>query len=163
MIPHGPGSLTALGGRSASASRSTPTRPPALATSPPSGWARTSGWSSRRDDRAEEVAERLRTALQEEFAAVTDVSAGSGVIRLTGPWVRDVLAAGCTLDLHPRAFQVGRCAQTILARAMVTIVQVDDAPTFDLFVRRSFADYLARWLEDAGRELGLVAARSRVR
>ncbi len=115
------------------------------------------------DDRAEEVAERLRTALQEEFAAVTDVSAGSGVIRLTGPWVRDVLAAGCTLDLHPRAFQVGRCAQTILARAMVTIVQVDDAPTFDLFVRRSFADYLARWLEDAGRELGLVAARSRVR
>lgn len=114
-------------------------------------------------DRAEQVAERLRTTLRDEFAAVTDVSAGSSVIRLAGPRSRDVLAAGCSLDLHPRAFRAGRCAQTILAKATVTIVQVDDAPTFDLFVRRSFADYLALWLEDAGLEFSLVVTRPRVR
>ena len=115
------------------------------------------------DDRAEAVAGRLRAEFRAEFAAITDVSAASAVIRLTGPRVRDVLAAGCPLDLHPRAFHVGRCAQTILAKATATIVQVDDAPTFDLFVRRSFADYVARWLEDAGREFDLVVARTSAR
>ncbi len=114
-------------------------------------------------DRAEEVAGRLRAEFRAEFTAITDVSAASAVIRLTGPRVRDVLAAGCPLDLHPRAFHVGRCAQTILAKATATIVQVDDAPTFDLFVRRSFADYVARWLEDAGREFDLVVARTSAR
>ena len=69
------------------------------------------------DDRTEEVAGRLRAEFRAEFAAITDVSAASAVIRLTGPRVRDVLAAGCPLDLHPRAFHVGRCAQTILAKA----------------------------------------------
>ncbi len=115
------------------------------------------------NDRTAEVAGRLRAEFRAEFAAITDVSAASVVIRLTGPRVRDVLAAGCPLDLHPRAFHVGRCAQTILAKATATIVQVDDAPTFDLFVRRSFADYVARWLEDAGREFDLVVARTSAR
>ena len=114
-------------------------------------------------DRTGAVAGRLRAEFRAEFAAIADVSAASAVIRLTGPRVRDVLAAGCPLDLHPRAFHVGRCAQTILAKATATIVQVDDTPTFDLFVRRSFADYVARWLEDAGREFDLVVARTSAR
>jgi sarcosine oxidase gamma subunit len=35
---------------------------------------------------------------------------------------------------------------------MVTILRVDDAPTFDLVVRRSFADYLREWLQDGAME-----------
>ena len=101
-------------------------------------------------------AEALRDALGDLFASVTDVTGGQTVINLRGVAVRDVLAKGCTLDLHPWAFGPGRCAQTLVAKAMVTVRQVDDSPSFDLIVRRSFADYLAQWLADAAREYGLA-------
>jgi sarcosine oxidase subunit gamma len=96
----------------------------------------------------------LRAALHEQFAAVTDVSGGQTVIMLGGECARDVLAKGCSLDLHPRVFGPGQCAQTHLARTGVLIRQVGDAPTFELIVRRSFADYLWRWLQDASAEYG---------
>jgi sarcosine oxidase subunit gamma len=62
--------------------------------------------------------------------------------------VRDLLAAGCSLDLHPRAFAPDRCAQTLLARAQVILEQRGE-DAFRLHVRGSFAVYLASWLIDA--------------
>ena len=79
-------------------------------------------------------------------AAATDVTGNRVALRLSGPAARDLLAAGCSLDLHSRAFAAGQCAQTLLARTGVILLQRDDAPTFDLLVRRSFARYLRDWL-----------------
>ena len=98
----------------------------------------------------------LRKALDGVVAAVTDVTEGRTVIRLSGPRARDLLARGCGLDLHPRAFGPGRCAQTRLAKANVILHQIDDAPTFDVIVERSFADYLWRWIADAGTGFGFA-------
>jgi sarcosine oxidase subunit gamma len=101
----------------------------------------------------------LREAVSDVHAAITDVSDGRVALRLGGPNARDVLAKGCPLDLHPRAFAAGRCAQSLLAKASVLIHLLDDAarrgPTFDVYVARSFAHYLFAWLEDAGREYGM--------
>jgi heterotetrameric sarcosine oxidase gamma subunit len=47
----------------------------------------------------------------------------------------------------------GRCAQTTFAKASAVISNKSDG-SFDLIVRRSFADYIARWLLDAGQEFG---------
>jgi sarcosine oxidase, subunit gamma len=91
----------------------------------------------------------LRTALGDAFGSVVDVSANRTVIELSGPSARDVLAHGCPLDLHPRQFTPGRCAQTLLAKAQVIIHQVNELPTFHLYVRTSFAWYVADWLLDA--------------
>ncbi len=101
---------------------------------------------------------RLSESLGGRHAAVVDVSDGRTVIALAGPRARDVLAKGCPLDLHPRAFAPGRCAQTLLAKAAVILDQVDDAPGFEIYVPRSFADYLWRWLEDAAEEYGIAIA-----
>ena len=106
--------------------------------------------------RETDLAGALHDALGDLFSAVTDVTGGQTVINISGCRARDVLAKGCTLDLHPRAFGPGRCAQTLVGKAMITVRQMDDSPSFDLIVRRSFADYLARWLEDAAREYGLA-------
>ena len=67
------------------------------------------------------------------------------------PRVRELLEFGCPIDLHPRVFGPGRCAQTLLARANVLIWHVADGPedTFRLFVRPSFAAYVAAWIADA--------------
>lgn len=103
------------------------------------------------------VAAGLRQAIEGSFSAVTDVSQGQTVIRLSGPDVRNVLSKGCTLDLHPKVFRPGSCAQTLIAKVGVTIRRVDNAAAFDLIVRRSFADYLAQWLKDAAGEFGFAA------
>ena len=94
-------------------------------------------------------------ALDNAFAAVTDLSSGQTVISIRGPKARDVLAKGCSLDLHPRVFGPGACAQTLAAGVAVIIRLVNEAPAFDIIVRRSFAEYLALWLEDASEEYGL--------
>jgi sarcosine oxidase subunit gamma len=91
---------------------------------------------------------RLREALGETFGAVVDISAQRTTLELSGPRAREVLAHGCALDLHPRAFGPGRCAQTNLAQAQVILHQT--APdAYHVLVRASYADYLARWLLDA--------------
>lgn len=109
---------------------------------------------------------KLREATSALHAAVTEVGEARTVIRLAGVNARQVLAKGCSLDLHPRAFAPGRCAQSQLARAAVIIdhTRHDDATAaaeFDLYVLRSFAEYLWTWIEDAGREYGVKVTPSR--
>jgi sarcosine oxidase subunit gamma len=102
--------------------------------------------------REDAIARGLRAALDGIFAAVTEVSGGQTVLALRGDAVRDLVAKGCPLDLHPRSFGVDRCAQSHLAKAPILIRQVDEVPSFEIVVRRSFADYLWVWLEDAASE-----------
>jgi sarcosine oxidase subunit gamma len=109
-------------------------------------------------ERKAAVESELRTALADLFAAVADLSGGQTVVLLRGRAIRDVLAKGCPLDLNPRAFGVARCAQSHLAKAPILLRQVDDEPTFEIVVRRSFADYFWLWLEDAAAEYGLAVA-----
>ncbi|GAA4195395.1 hypothetical protein GCM10022252_41120 [Streptosporangium oxazolinicum] len=94
---------------------------------------------------------RLRAAAGTGHAAVTDVSAQRTVLLVTGRKARDLLSHGCALDLHPRAFGPGRCAQTMLARAQVVLTRGEE-DEFHVLVRSSFADYLAAWLLDAAGE-----------
>lgn len=102
------------------------------------------------------IAQGLRSALEGMFCAVTEVSGGQTIIVLRGKNVHDLLAKGCPLDLHPRAFGPGRCAQSHLAKAPILLCQIDAEPTFELIVRRSFSDYLWLWLQDAAAEFGLT-------
>ena len=93
----------------------------------------------------------IRDAIGDGPGAVVDVSANRTTLSVSGPRARDLLAFGCSLDLHERHFKPGMCAQTLLARANVIIVPVGPAvePAFRVLVRPSFAAYLAAWLTDA--------------
>ncbi len=107
-----------------------------------------------RPDRQSRIAGKLREALARRHAAVTEIGEGRAVIALSGAKARDVLMKGCGLDLHPRVFAAGRCAQTLLAKASVIVHQTGRAPSFDIYVARSFAEYLWAWLADAAAEYG---------
>lgn len=85
--------------------------------------------------------------LAEPGASIVDVSANRTTIEVRS---RDLLEHGCTLDLHPRAFHAGKCAQTMIARTQVILWQVSDDPGYRLLVRCSFAEYLADWITDHG-------------
>jgi sarcosine oxidase, subunit gamma len=84
-----------------------------------------------------------------EGAFISDLSSSRAVIAVSGAGSRRLLEAGCGLDLHPRAFAPGDCAQTLLARVPVIIDQIAPAPAYRIFVRRSLARWLAGWMIDA--------------
>lgn len=108
---------------------------------------------------APELVALLNNALGDEPGSVVDVSANRTTIEVGGPHARELLEKGCALDLHPRAFNSGRCAQTILARAQVVLWQTTDG--YRLLVRGSFAGYLADWLVDAAGEFSSYSSRRR--
>jgi sarcosine oxidase subunit gamma len=101
------------------------------------------------------LVQRLHHATSGMHASVNDLSGGQVALMLEGPGARELLGKGCTLDLHPQVFGLGDCAQSGLAKANVLLGVVEDSPTFIIVVRRSFADYLCRWLANAGREFGV--------
>jgi sarcosine oxidase subunit gamma len=89
---------------------------------------------------ARDVLAELETALSGEHHSVVDVSANRAAIELPTDRARELLETGCGLDLHPRTWRRGMCAQTIFARAQVLLQHRGDATR--IFVRPSFADYL---------------------
>jgi sarcosine oxidase, subunit gamma len=85
--------------------------------------------------------------------SVVDVSAQRTTVALRGDHGRDLLAGGCSLDLHPRVFARGTAAQTLLGQAGVLLMALDDTGShYQVIVRSSFAGYLTSWLLDAATE-----------
>lgn len=97
----------------------------------------------------------LCTHFEGVAAAVNNQNGGLTQLSVSGESARDLLAKACTLDLHPNVFSVGQCAQTCLAKASVLLALMDSSPSFNLIVRRSFAEYVALWLDHAGEEFGI--------
>jgi len=98
-------------------------------------------------------AARLRSRLG-PFAAVADQSDARLVLRVSGPRVRDVLAKGVPVDLHPKVFKPGDVAGTVVGYINTQVDMLDDAPTFQLAAPRSMAGSFWSWLTAAAAEFG---------
>ena len=64
---------------------------------------------------------------------------------------RELLAKGCSLDLHPRVFAPGQCAQTLLQHANIMLESLEGG-ALRFYTDRSIAQWVAAWLEDAALE-----------
>lgn len=124
-------------------------------------------WLALGDDSARlDVIGALRSALDGQHAAVVDVSDNYTTIVVGGPAAADALAGACPADLHPRAFAGGsQVVQTYFASVDVILYQTVAGKTadadlgsrsFQLILRRSFADHVWRWLVDAGQRCGVA-------
>ncbi len=94
--------------------------------------------------------EALRTALSGMHAAVVAVGDGNTTLTVEGDAAAALLSRGCPLDFHARAFAAGALAQTHIAKCGATVLCLESGKRYELTVRRSFADYLFRWLCQAG-------------
>ena len=99
-----------------------------------------------------DVEARLRQTLSGHFSVV-DVSGGQTVLNLSGEAVAMVLKKSSVYDFHPGKFTQDRCVQTTFAKASAMVSRKADG-SFDLVIRRSFSDYLFRWIVDAASEYG---------
>ena len=104
-----------------------------------------------------ELPDRLARAVAGGRVALTDLSSSRAVIAIAGAGARALLEKGCSLDLHPRAFAPGHCAQTAFAGVPVILDQTG-ATAYRLFVRRSTARWFGQWLIDAAQEFRAAGA-----
>ena len=87
-------------------------------------------------------------------ATVVDQSDGKAVLRISGPRAREVLAKGCSLDLHRSVFKPGSEGTTPVALIDCVIWQVDETPSYDLAAPTSFAESFWSWLTASAAEYG---------
>jgi sarcosine oxidase subunit gamma len=89
--------------------------------------------------------------------ALSDQSDGRAAVRVSGPRVRDMLAKGVMLDLHPEAFAVGDAALTGIAHVGVHLWRLPDGPegaVFEIMAPRSMAGSFWSWFAASVAEFG---------
>ena len=86
------------------------------------------------------LADELERSLSDLHRSVVDVSANRVVLELEGSSRLELLSSACPIDLHPRSWSDGRCAQSVFGAAQVLLQE--RRGTTRLFVRPSFAGYI---------------------
>ena len=84
------------------------------------------------------------------LGAVTNVSDHYTIFNLTGSNIFEILSKGSPFNFDSDAFGDNKVIQTILNHVDVTIHRKSKEDV-DLYVRRSFSDYLWAWIKDSSR------------
>ena len=85
---------------------------------------------------------------------IADQSDGCGVLHISGPKARAVLAKGVGLDLDARVFRPGDVALTLAGPIAVQLWQIDETPSFEIALYRSLARSFWHWLSASAAEFG---------
>jgi sarcosine oxidase, subunit gamma len=96
------------------------------------------------------VAMGLDAALSGLPHSLVDVSHRQVACVVAGPQAPTLLNSGCPLDLDARAFPVGMCTRTMMAKAEVVLWRTRPQ-AFRLEMWRSFAAYVSLFLAEAAR------------
>ncbi len=80
--------------------------------------------------------------------------AASRFTRCGGERVLDLLMKSTPIDVHLSQFPIGKVVSTVFAKAGGSLRRID-TNCFELLLRRSFADYIWLWIQDASKEFGL--------
>lgn len=99
---------------------------------------------------------RLSEATTNAAAIAQDATDGWFAIEIAGPCAAATLAKATRADADVAMLSPGRCLHADAAGIPLVLARRDDPPTYELFVARSLADFLWRWLEDAALEYGFA-------
>jgi heterotetrameric sarcosine oxidase gamma subunit len=89
------------------------------------------------------------------LASVSDQSSGYAVLRFGGTAARELLSRGAFIDFHPTSFRPGSAAVTTIAHIGAILWQLDDTPTYDVALFRSYAASFWHWIETASAAAGV--------
>lgn len=87
------------------------------------------------------------------LASLSEQAGAYAIFCLSGAGARTILQRGAAIDLHPLAFVPGSVATTVIAHMGVILWQVDDAPSYDVAIFRSYAGSFRHWLKVASAAL----------
>ena len=94
------------------------------------------------------------------LASVSDQSSTYAVLRISGPSARQILSRGAFIDFAPLVFGAGSAAVTVISHIGVIVWQVDDVPTFEVALFRSFAGSFWHWIQANCAALGIGIVRN---
>jgi heterotetrameric sarcosine oxidase gamma subunit len=98
------------------------------------------------------------------LASVADQSGGHAVFRVGGKSIKEALAKGFAVDLHPSAFGTADAATTVVAHIGATIWRCDDDAEgharFEIAVARSLAQSFWNWFSNSAAEFGCERQRA---
>ncbi len=97
---------------------------------------------------ADSMVAECEKSLADVLHNAVDYSAGLAVFRLTGTGARDLLAAGCGIDVRAEKFPVRSCCRTRFAQ-IAAVIAAEGSEHFDIYVDRSYEVYLGEWLRDS--------------
>jgi len=89
------------------------------------------------------------------LGTVTDLSDALPVLHLSGRGLRQVLARGLPVDLHPSVFRPGDVVSSVVALIPVHLWLLEDGESCEIAVPRSFAGSFAEWLADSAASVGM--------
>jgi sarcosine oxidase subunit gamma len=87
------------------------------------------------------------------FFSLVDLSHATVGFAVSGEHAAAILNAGCPLDLRDRSFPVGMATRTVLGKAEIILIR-QEAASYLVECRRSFATYVAAFLREAARDAG---------
>ncbi|MEL0613652.1 sarcosine oxidase subunit gamma [Marinomonas arenicola] len=100
------------------------------------------------------IESKLRRELTGHYSIINS-SGGSTMLELSGHNVVELLKKSTPVDLHLSQFPIGKVVSTLFAKSSAVIRRTGETQ-FELIIRRSFADYIWLWIQDASAEFGLV-------
>jgi sarcosine oxidase subunit gamma len=109
-------------------------------------------WLALSDVGAHALAANL-TARLAGLASISDQSSGYVLFRISGIGARRLLQRGAAIDFDPAVFGPGSAATTTIAHMGVIVWQVDDAPSYEIALFRSYAGSFRHWLDTAAAAL----------
>ena len=109
---------------------------------------------------ATKIETTLRHHLSGHFA-VTDISGGQTLVLLSGSNAENVLKKSTLFDVHIDYFPTGSAVGVTFGKSQVFLRRTGEH-SFELIVRRSFADYLWQWLLDTCGEYGVKCQTKRL-
>jgi sarcosine oxidase subunit gamma len=89
------------------------------------------------------------------LASVSDQTSAYAVLRISGTCAREVLSRGAFIDFDASVFGPGSAAVTTISHIGVTIWQIDETPTFEIALFRSYADSFWHWMMATCTALGV--------
>ena len=92
--------------------------------------------------------EECHEALSNRVFNAVDYSSALTIFKIGGTGARDILASGSGLDFRPDSFAKGKCCRTRLAGIGAT-VHADGDSCFEIYIDRSYEEYLESWLGEA--------------
>jgi sarcosine oxidase subunit gamma len=95
----------------------------------------------------------LAVNLQGIFHHAQEITAGKVGWAVAGASAADLIANGCSLDLHPSVFRPRAVTRTLVAHVPATLSRPGPEPLFEIVTDRSLQTYFESWLADvaAGR------------
>lgn len=116
-------------------------------------WAGPAQWIVEAAAADQEIEDFLGSAFS-GLASICEQSDSRIVLEVAGPRVREVLAKGLPIDLHPEHFRTGDVALTAVAHVGVHLRQTTAAPSYRLAVARSYFGSFCHWLVSSAAEFG---------